>query len=196
MHRFSVSLILLSVITFNTQASSILPQDNSTGADGLFNLLSDSSLFANPGNIYNFTDFTIAAGATLYITANNKPVYIYSQQNITIKGALITDTPYLHLIASQQIDLTGSLISNSLVITTSEKDSTTQETTGSIILTNGSATGTTSTGIAGSIIITNIASSIDISAGTITLTSVPLPAALWLMISGLLSFGLMSRRDH
>jgi len=109
MLRLSELLITLCVFTFNAQASTLLTQSNSTGEDGPFNLLSDSTLFADPDSIYNFTDFTIAAGTTLNIT-DSGPVYIYSQQSITISGSLIADTPDLHLIAPSIIATpTGSI---------------------------------------------------------------------------------------
>lgn len=143
MFRFSVLLTIFCAFSFNAQASSVLPQSGSTGADGLFNLLSDSALFADSDNIYNFTDFTIGAGTTLNIT-DRGPVYIFSQQGITINGSLIADSSDLHLIAPSII-----------------------------------ASGTGSINARGDL---NI------------ITTVPLPGAFWLLISGLLSLGIIKRR--
>lgn len=142
MFQLSSLLIIFCAFSFNAQASSALPQSSSTGADGLFNLLSDSTLFTDSDNIYNFTDFTIGAGTTLNIT-DSGPVYIFSQQSITISGSLIADSSDLHLIAP-------SIIASS---------------TGSI----------------------NALGDLNI------ITTVPLPGAFWLLVTGLFSLGIIKR---
>lgn len=167
---FRISLLLLSIFTFTTHASIILPQDISTGADGSFNLLTDDILFNNTDGIYNFVDFNIADGITLNIS-NSGPVYIYSQQSISLSGNIIANTPDLHLIAPA-FNTNNATISTSGTLTYSVIGGTS----------NGS--GSTGTG-----------SGITIGNGNPGISPVPLPAAIWLMLSGLLSIGMLKIRQ-
>jgi len=161
MFRISVSLLLLSIFTYNAHASSILPQEVSTGADGSFNLLSDDVLFSNADGIYNFIDFNIADGVTLNIN-NSGPIYIYSQQSMTISGNLIADTTDLHLIAPTINTSSTSTISASSI---------------TLVILDSSSNGSGNTGTGNGVTIGN---------GNPGITPVPVPAAIWLMLSGLL----------
>jgi len=161
MLRISVSLLLLSIFTCNAHASSVLPQEVSTGTDGSFNLLSDDILFNNADGIYNFIDFNIADGATLNINSSG-PVYIYSQQSMTIFGNLIADTTDLHLIAPTiNTGSTSTISADSITLV--------------ILDSSGTGTGSTDTG-----------NGIIIDSGNSGITTVPVPAAIWLMLSGML----------
>ena len=206
MLRFSIPLLFLSILTLNAQASSILPQDTSTGTDGTFELLNGAdTLFNNTNSIYNFVDFNIASGTTLTIDSNG-PVYIYSQQSITINGSLITNSPDLHLIA-QAISFNGSINSTGgdlLIASASSNPTTPDVSNGSFISSNAGLTITTGTIDTGTVtsgnnlFITANPVITPINGGTtgiITPSPVPVPAALWLMLSGILSIGLLLRRQ-
>lgn len=201
MFRFSISLLLLSIFTLNTQAANILIQDASSGVDGSLELLNgNNTLFSNTDNIYNFVDFNIANGATLNIDSSG-PVYIYSQQSITINGSLITNSPDLQLIA-QTININGSITStgSNLLIASASNNPTTPDVSNGAFISSSSGltitTGMINTGT-GNLIITGNPGLTPINSGTIVLTPspVPVPAALWLMISGMLSIGLLIRRQ-
>lgn len=202
--RLSPTLILLSILTFNTQANSI-PQQTSSGVDGNFNLLTNDTLFSSIDNIYNFIDFNIADGATLNIS-NSGPVYIYAQQSITLNGNIMANTADLHLF-SANITLNGNInINNLLVAVDGTSTATTPDISGAIILSGNPEASITSgyidtTSIDGSINLigannTLIPTNSSTTTGPIIITPspVPVPAAIWLMISGLLSFGLLKRR--
>lgn len=200
MLRFTLSLLLLSIFIFNTNASGLLPQGLSTGSDGILDLLnSNRTLFNNTNNIYNFADFNIASDSTLNIN-NNSAVYIYSQQSIIINGALITNSPDLHLIA-QSINLNGNITTsgtNLLMANASNNPSAPEINSGTIINNNPSlmiTIGTIKTDTISwdnAITITSSAGLTPVFNAPILLSPVPVPAALWLMISGILSIGLLA----
>ncbi len=166
MLRFSASLLFLCVLAFNSHASSI-PQPASTGVDGDFNLLNgNDTLFSSTDNIYNFINFSIADGATLNI-ASSGPVYIYAQQSIIIGGNLFADSSDLHFIAPTIETAGNANISANGSIT--------------LILTDSSASNPGGNASSGN--------GITIDSGNPNISPVPLPAAIWLMLSGLLSLG-------
>ena len=196
MMRSIAILTLLTLGAFNAHAATVLPQTESNGEDGAYTLISNATLFNDLDNIYNFTDFSIANGTTLNIFSD-AAIFIYSTQSITINGLIYADTPELNFIAPE-ILITGTLdISDNLGlfannITFSTDDIISSGTSPSSgIISSGTLTGGTTiiNGIEPVIIDTT-----PITGGSISLTPVPLPAALWLMITGLLSFGLIQRR--
>lgn len=220
MFRFIIALSLFSAFTFNTHASSI-PQELSTGADGIFNLLTgEETLYGTADNIYNFADFNVAEGAILKID-NSGPVYIYTQQNITVAGTILTNSSDLHLISQSggyvsgiTSSVTGLAIRSTetgtnFVIIGGYTDTWNPPTPDNgvtlgndLILTTGTVDTITAGGnlnlLAGNTTITLTPVN---NSGTITLITapspVPVPAALWLMLSGLLGMAaVIKRRRH
>lgn len=209
MSKLFISLLLLSLFCINVQASSV-PQINSTGTDGLFSLLSNDALFSSTSNIYNFSDFNIAEGATLEINSSDA-VYIYSQQSITINGTLTSSSADLHFIAPA-FNFNGTLNSDgnlNVVIlgTGSSTPSAPDISNGVVVSSNLDTTLTTGFIEAGTITTGDFIFPIfdeptlvlvdnGNTVGPIVIINpspVPLPGALWLMISGILSFGLLKK---
>ena len=212
MLKLSISLLLLSLFTINAQAASV-PQISSTGADGAFSLLNDDTLFSNTSNIYNFTDFNIAAGATLNVN-NSDTVYIYSEQSIIINGALTSNSPDLHLIAPTitlgSLTATGSVVvtGQNFNISTGELTTTNPNNDNGVTIGSGTFIGSDldlTNPIGTGIIILDPSISFTIPTNPInvetitfvtTPSPVPLPGALWLMMSGIIGFGLLKRRPQ
>lgn len=65
-------------------------ESGSSGIDGALNITQDTELQLPPSGIFNYTDVTVAAGATLTFTrnANNTPVAILATGDVTINGAI------------------------------------------------------------------------------------------------------------
>jgi len=163
------TLILLSSISLHTHSQSVLPQAESNGEDGFFSINTDTSLFADADNIYNFADFSITDNATLHILSDSA-VYIYSQQSITVDGTIFADTPELHLIAPEITGFNLNLNSSGSI---------------NLYLLGSVATEPSpGTGSGGVVIISNPG-----------ISPVPVPAAIWLFASGLLSLLLARRRS-
>lgn len=204
-------VLILSACSFSAYSASILPQYSSNGEDGSYSINTSNSLFADSDNIYNFTDFSILDGASLSISSPD-PVFIYSQTAIYIDGSIFFDAGDLNLIAPE-ISFAGTTefnmgTSGSITIVTNEAtlSGDTPSVTGSTITSDGSGSIVLSSGgnvavlsgsiVSSGILITEPVPTLD--GGIITIsppTAVPLPAAGWLMLSGL-SLLIATRRKY
>jgi hypothetical protein len=142
----------------------------STGADGTFQALTNSTLVAGT---YNFTDVLIGANATLSFISTGAPqdIYLLSTSDVAIYGNIIANGDNLYIGAANNFSLVG---------------------TGTIDVTGGTVTidsGATAT-INGSIITgttnNNSGSSPPLlGGGSNNLAAVPVPPSLFLLLSGL-----------
>jgi hypothetical protein len=91
---------LLASINFSSSshAVSVLPQDATTGADGVFNLSTSLDLTIPADGIFNFTDFSIDSGGYLGISSDS-PVFLYAN-DFQINGSIYATVPELYLIGS------------------------------------------------------------------------------------------------
>ncbi len=86
LYIYSTSLILL-ILTFT---NSLAFESGSNGSDGVLNVTVDTVLQLPASGVFNFTDVTVAEGATLRFRKNssNTPVYLLASGNITIEGTI------------------------------------------------------------------------------------------------------------
>ena len=204
-----LSIITFCLLTFNAIASSIPLQDTSTGINGIFSITTDTALFDSPDNIYNFSDFMISSDTTLSVNSG-QDIFIHSQTGMTIDGNISAPSSNLHLIAPE-ITINGSIftsLSLSLYADTITIDANTGSgsdpaPTSSIIISDGSG----DYALIGDSTSVTIGDLSGFEAGTITpviipsepifldnISPVPVPAALWLMLSGIMSLLVLSRR--
>ncbi len=207
--KLSTSGLTLACVfsALQTVQAATLPQTESDGSDGLFSISSDTSLFSSTNNIYNFTDFSINNGAALTINST-EPVYIYSQQSITIDGSILYSGE-LSLVAPDIQFLNASFDASSLTFailntvddgsgnTATSYSGSTLSNNGTIFEVNGNNTTITTGNIDISAIsfdITPVTSTTPDSVLILNPTPVPVPPAIALLLSGLGLLGLFSRR--
>ncbi len=206
-----LSALLISACSINAYAASILPQISSSGDDGSFIINTDSTLFTDSDNIYNFTDFSILDNAALNITSS-EPVFIYAQNSIYIDGSIFFAAGDLNLIAPEisfgaaaefNLGTSGSITIVTTDATLSGDSSSasgstiTSDSSGSIVLSAGSDIAVISGSISSSsiLIIEPVTSTVE-GTFSITPTPVPLPAAGWLMLCGLSGLMLMAGKNR
>jgi len=83
--RLALALASLGLLNAQAQFNS-----GSTGADGPLNVTTNTVLNLPPDGIFNRTTINVAAGATLRFNrnANNTPVYLLAEGDVTIAGTI------------------------------------------------------------------------------------------------------------
>jgi len=192
--RFTWLATVLLFSFSSVNAATVLPQDATTGEDGALSIDTSQDLFADPDNIYNFTEFNVASAAQLSFSSAD-PVYVYAN-SISIDGSLTASVPALYLVADNlwlNGDITVSndlyLVASSQIVIGGSLSGVNISIEGLGAITPGTGTGDSGTGSGSG------------SGSDVTLigggghTVVPLPASAWLFVSGLISLLVYRRRS-
>ncbi len=93
-----IGLLVSIAFSDSIHAVSVFPQDATTGADGAFTLDSGLDLAVPADGVFNYTDFSVDAGAYLRI-GSDSPVFIYAD-DFQIHGSIDATVPELYLIGT------------------------------------------------------------------------------------------------
>ena len=157
----------------------------SDASDGSLNVLTDTVLVLSPDNRFDFSNLTVASGASLSFSGINPEgvIYLRSQGDVSIFGTINAGQNSLVIATAGNLSVTGTLqaFPNISLIAAGTSNFSGSATVGDRVILPGS----------GQIVLQ--------PGGDITLvqpTPVPLPAAVWLFMSALLGLAGVARRSR